>query len=59
MRRVVTEERQDGSHIVLRGKLGRFRAGDIIPADVAKKLQNGEQVDIGRNLTGIIYRTDQ
>lgn len=47
----VTKEQQDGSHIVVKGRVGKYGKGSVIPADVVQKMIAGAPVDMGDGYT--------
>lgn len=47
MKTLRTQEQQDGSHIVLTGRMGQYGPGDVIPADIAQAMQEGQPVEVG------------
>ncbi|MCW2242240.1 hypothetical protein [Azospirillum canadense] len=47
----VTEEQKDGTHRVIKGRVGKYCRGSVIPADVVQKMIGGEPVDMGNGYT--------
>ena len=46
-----TREQADGSHIVVKGRIGRYGPGDSIPTHVVMQMRAGMSVDMGNGYT--------
>ncbi|MFC5353537.1 hypothetical protein [Azospirillum himalayense] len=47
MKRFETREQQDGSHVVVKGRIGQYGKGDTIPRAVVWKMLAGRPADMG------------